>query len=295
MEIACLLDAKALIGESPLWDDRTGHLWWVDIRAHTLNRLDPSSGVNETWEMGEPVGCAAVRTSGGLIVAARSGFRAFDAQKGFGETLSAPLDTFPGHRFNDGTTDRQGRFWAGSVRDGYLPPMPAEGAFYCLDADHSCRKVFGDFYTTNGTAFSPDGRTMYFSDSQASVRTVWKCDYDPDTGSVSNRSIFFDTHGLAGRCDGATVDSDGCYWMAAINGWQILRITPAGVVDRAIDLPVERPSCPAFGGPNRDTLYVTTLSVGLTPDSHQPFAGGILAITNLGVTGIADTPFPGRL
>ena len=198
----------------------------------------------------------------------------------------------PDNRFNDGTTDRQGRFWAGTMpMTGSAP----SGRLYRLDPDLSWHAWYDGIHVTNGLAFSPDGRTMYFADTSIEVQTVWCADYDPSTGTPSNRRPFVDTRGLAGRPDGGTVDADGHYWMAAVGGWQVLRFTPDGSLERAIDLPVERPAKPVFGGPGLDELYVTTIARRITPgtEARQPLRGGLFRIRGLGVRGLPDTRFPG--
>jgi L-arabinonolactonase len=130
---------------------------------------------------------------------------------------------------------------------------------------------------------------MYCSDSNPQVRTIWACDYDPATGAPGERRVFFDTRAVAGRPDGGTVDADGCYWMAGVGGSQLVRLTPAGRIDRIVALPVERPTRPAFGGSDLDVLFVTSIGAGTT----QPQAGGIFALTGLGVQGVPEVRFGG--
>ena len=232
IDIACVVEARAQIGEGAFWDATAQLLWWVDIPAGVLYRYDPVSGENRAFAVGEPVGCCAPRAAGGLVLATRSGFHLFDPATGARTALVDPEPDRPGNRFNDGTTDPAGRFWAGTMKmEGEPEPT---GAFYRLDADHTCRRWLDGLYTTNGLAFSPDGRTMYLSDSNPRVRLIWACDYDPATGEPSNRRVFFDTRAVAGRPDGGTVDADGCYWMAGVSGWQLVRLTPAGRVDHLI-------------------------------------------------------------
>jgi sugar lactone lactonase YvrE len=127
------------------------------------------------------------------------------------------------------------------------------------------------------------------------VRTIWACDHDPDSGAVTNRRVFVDTHGLAGRPDGGTVDAEGCYWMAGVGGWQLVRFTPDGEVDRIVDLPVEKPTKIAFGGKDLDVLYVTSIGKDPTPgtEARQPQAGGIFAVRVPGVTGLPQPRFAG--
>jgi sugar lactone lactonase YvrE len=289
-EITCVLDAGAEVGEGALWDVLEQALFWVDIQRGRLHRFDPATGENRIWEMGEPIGCLALRERGGAVVALQSGFHLFDFATGKKTAVIDPEADRPQNRFNDGATDRQGRFWAGTMRTG--EPAP-DGAFYRLDADHACTRWQDGFFTTNGLAFSPDGRVMYCSDSNPQVRTIWACDYDLATGTPGPRRVLFDTHDVAGRPDGGTVDADGCYWMAGVGGGQLVRLTPAGRIDRIIALPVERPTKPAFGGADLDVLFVTSISAGATPGQRQAGAGGLLALTGLGVQGVPEVRFRG--
>jgi L-arabinonolactonase len=292
-EITCALDAAAETGEGAVWDVQDQALWWVDIPRGQLFRFDPATGENRCFEMGEPIGCFALRRQGGLVVALRSGLHLFDPVTGERSCIATPEADRPGNRFNDGVTDSAGRFWAGTMK--MSGPPERTGAFYRLDADGSCRRWLDGIFTTNGLAFSPDGRTMYLSDSNPEVRTIWACDYDLEAGEPANRRVFFDTRAVAGRPDGATVDAEGCYWMAGVGGWQLVRLTPRGEVDRVIEMPVERPTKPMFGGPDLATLYVTSIGTNLTPgtEARQPCAGGLFAITDLGVTGLPQPRFAG--
>ena len=284
--------SRSKLGEGAVWDVADAALWWVDIKAGLIHRFDPETGQNAGYDFGEPVGCLSRRDAGGLIVAAESGFHLFDPETGRREALADPEADLAGNRFNDGATDSRGRFWAGTMRDDGSPPE-RRGSFYRFDPDRSVSRHLDTVFTTNGLAFSPDGRTLYFSDSNAGVRTIWAADYDVDTGMPSNVRVFFDTRAVAGRPDGGTVDADGCYWMAGVGGWQVVRITPAGKVDRIVEVPVEKPTKPMFGGARLDTLFVTSIGMGLEADPGQPGAGNLFAITGLGVTGIPQNRFAG--
>lgn len=293
MRIECVVRGPDRLGEGAVWDAADQALWWVDITAGLIRRLDGLTGQTRTWDFGEPVGCLALRRKGGLVVAAKSGFWFFDPETGVRVAITDPEADKPQNRFNDGTTDMQGRFWAGTMKDGGEPERL--GRFYRLDPDLTPTPWRDQIFTTNGLAFSPDGRTIYFSDSNPAVRTIWRAAYDTDTGTPGTPEVFFDTRAVAGRPDGGTVDADGCYWQAGVGGWQLYRITPAGRIDRTIDLPIERPTKPMFGGRNLDILYVTSISQIMTPgtEARQPDAGGLFAITGLGVTGVPQVRFGG--
>lgn len=292
-EIRCVVDAKAKTGEGAVWDVAEQALYWVDIPEGQLYRFDPATGENKAWSMGEPIGCFALREAGGAVVALKSGIYLFDFASGAKTPLCSPEADRPGNRFNDGTTDPKGRLWAGTMK--LSGPPERTGAFYRIEADGSWIRWADEIYTTNGQAFSPDGRTFYSSDSNPEVQTIWASDYDPDSGEAGERRVFFDARAVAGRPDGGTVDGDGCYWMAGVSGWQLVRITPRGDIDRIVELPVERPSKPMFGGRDLDTLFVTTIGTGLAPGSEQrqPQAGGLFAVTGLGVQGFPQTRFAG--
>ncbi|WP_172296431.1 SMP-30/gluconolactonase/LRE family protein [Pseudoruegeria sp. HB172150] len=288
MQVEIAVPSRSKVGEGAVWDDRAQVLWWVDIPTGLIHRTT-ASGVDTTYDLGEPVGCLAVREPGGLVVAAKSGFWFYDPETGAKEKLTDPEQDRPANRFNDGTTDMQGRFWAGTMKDGGDPERC--GRFYRFDPDLTVTPWKDEIFTTNGLAFAPDGRTMYFSDSNPSVRTIWACDYDTDTGTPSEPRVFFDTRAVPGRPDGGTVDADGCYWQAGVSGWQLYRITPDGRVDMTIDMPVEKPTKPMFGGPNLDILFVTSIGAGLENDPNQPQAGSLFAVTGTGCRGVPQVRF----
>ena len=293
MDVSCVVDAHATIGEGAVWDHAEQVLYWVDITAGEVHRFDPSTGEDRVWPVGEAVGSLAVRVGGGLVLATRSGFWLYDPGTGERVAVADPEAGRADSRFNDGSTDPAGRFWAGTMKDrGERAPV---SALYRLDTDLTVHRGYDGLYISNGLAFSPDGRTMYFSDSYTDVRTIWACDYDVDDGVPTNRRVFFDTRSVAGMPDGGTVDAAGCYWMAGVGGWQVVRLTPDGEVDRVVDLPVERPSKPMFGGADLDVLFVTSLSEGITAGSEeqQPQAGGLFAVTGLGAAGVPQVRFAG--
>ena len=196
----------------------------------------------------------------------------------------------PQMRFNDGRCDRQGRFWASTMQTNM--GADAVGALYRYDpkndgiVDHLAAQI-EDLVVPNGLAFSPDGRTMYLSDSHPSRQLIWAFDYDIDSGTPHNRRVFVDMNSHPGRPDGAAVDAEGCYWICAIDAGQVLRFTPDGKLDRSLSLPVKKPTMCAFGGDRLDTLFVTSIRPQGIDLSDQPLAGGVFAL-NPGVKGLPE-------
>jgi sugar lactone lactonase YvrE len=289
--VDCVVDAKAQVGEGAMWDERESRLWWVDIDSRLLHRFDPATGDDVTWALPSRIGCFVFRERGGLVVALENGFSFFDPATGALEPIHDPEPDKPGNRFNDGTPDPAGRFLAGTMPMGERLPV---AAIWRLDSDLAVERLVDGLRVANGMAFSPDGRLFYWSDSEASVQTIWRADYDAASGAMGVPVVFATTHELAGRPDGGTIDADGCYWMAGVGGWQLVRFTPAGKVDMIIDMPVEKPSKIAFGGADLATLYVTSIGSGPTPgtEARQPQAGGLFALRVPGVHGLPVWRFP---
>lgn len=291
--VDCVLDARAAVGEGALWSERDAALWWVDIPRCQLHCFDVSTGQDCVWTMPSPIGCLALREQGGLVIALANGWHAFDPATGALEHWLDPEPEKPGNRFNDGATDPAGRFWAGTMPMAGAGASP-EGALYRLDPDRGSSRIIPQLWIPNGLAFSADGRTMYLSDTHASIRTIWAFDYDLTDGVPGEPRVFFDTRTILGRPDGAAIDTDGCYWFAAVGGWEIVRLTPSGNIDRRIPVPVERPTKLAFGGSRRDMIYVTSMSLGINAESsvRQPQAGGLFAVS-AGVQGMPTVSFAG--
>lgn len=275
------------LGECPLWDERERMLWWVDSRWPAVKRLDPSSGAVMMVVLPEVVGSVALRERGGLLAATKSGLHLLDPSSGALEARAHPEAHLPDNRFNDGRCDRQGRFWAGTMSDVKRDPV---GSLYRFDADFACTKHRNAVIIPNSLAFSPEGRTMYFADTNR--HTIWAYDYDAATGAATRERVFADTGG--GRPDGSCVDADGCLWNAEYGGWRLVRYTPAGKVDRVVEMPVANPTCCAFGDEDLGTLYVTTATQRLAPDdlANQPLAGSLLALRP-GVRGLPEGRFAG--
>jgi sugar lactone lactonase YvrE len=287
-EIRCVVDARAEVGEGPVWDDRTNVLWWVDIKGRRLFGFDPASGQNRAWPMPEQIGCVVPRQSGGLIGGFQTGFKAIDAETGEVTPIVDPEPDRPANRFNDGKCDRHGRLFAGTMDDAEVEPT---GTLYRLDPDHSVHVMRLDVSVSNGLDWSPDDRTMYYTDSPR--RVIWSYDYDPASGAMANERVFARIAPDAGVPDGLCIDAEGFVWGAHWGGWRVTRYAPDGSIDRVLEMPVRQPSSCAFGGPDLATLYVTSAAFGMTEaDLAQAPHGGLFAI-EAGVRGLPAGRFAG--
>jgi sugar lactone lactonase YvrE len=262
-------------------------LYWVDCRAPAVKRIDLGTGAVAVQAVAEVIGSIAFREKGGLLAATKSGIHLFDPDSGALAPLARPEAHLPDNRFNDGRCDRQGRFWAGTMSDVRRDPV---GTLYRLDTDLSCTPLRNAIIIPNSLAWSPDGRTMYFADTNR--HTIWAWDYDPATGAATRERVFADTG--AGRPDGSCVDADGCLWNAEYGAARIVRYTPGGKVDRAIGLPVDNPTCCCFGGSRLDELFITSARqrLGAEDLARQPLAGSVLAVRP-GVRGLPEARFAG--
>ncbi len=283
----CVLDARAGIGEGAMWCAKTQRLWWVEILERRLHCFDPASGTDEVYEMPSFIGCLALRQQGGLVVALQEGFGLFDPNSGTLDMVPGFAPGKSGRRFNDGAVSPEGCLLATTMMAA--PPFDAsEEQLVILDTDQKVRPLEHGLCIGNGLAFSPDGGTLYLSDSHPARNCIWAYDWDGNAGEAHNRRLFFDACDIAGHPDGAVVDAEGGYWFAAAYGWSIIRLTPHGRIDQIVDVPVQKPTKLTFGGPRLDTLYLTSIGTNLEPgtERRQPHAGGVFAWK----PGICGTP-----
>ncbi|MFZ2293492.1 MAG: SMP-30/gluconolactonase/LRE family protein [Polaromonas sp.] len=285
-----VLDARNGTGESPVWHAAEQALYWVDIPARKLCRWIPATGQTSSWLAPEMLACIApTAAANAWVVGAESGIFRLTPQTGgqLGFERLAPVShAMDGMRFNDGRCDRQGRFLAGTMLMN-MASGARVGCVYSYQKGSGLTKLLDGFITPNGMAFSPDGRTMYLSDSHPSVQSVWAFDYDTETGTPSNRRLFIDMNLLPGRPDGAAVDADGCYWICGNDAGLVHRFTPDGKLDRSLPVPVKKPAMCAFGGAGLDTLFVTSIRPEGIDLSDQPLAGGVFALRP-GVRGLPE-------
>ncbi len=288
-----VIDAtRYAVGESPVWRTRESALYWVDIGQRKILRWSAAHERVDRWSLDDPATCIAFTASGSLLAGMRDVLAEIELHDTDAQVRPlAPIGhAMPGMRCNDGRCDRAGRFWFGTMHEDMAAAHPVGALRSFADGVLSAPVVDG-LIVQNGLAFSPDGATMYLSDSHASRRLVWAFDYDAARGLPSRRRVFADLNAHRGRPDGAAVDVDGCYWTCANDGAALLRFTPAGRLDRTLELPVAKPAMCAFGGARMDTLYVTSIRAPGLPD--DALDGCVLAL-DAGVQGIEEPGYSGR-
>lgn len=298
-----VLDVRNATGESPVWQAAEQALYWADIPHGVLHRWQAELAQHMRWKLPQMLACMAPYEgdSRRWIAGLEDGLYEVTLDEGYGrasvQALARVEHPMPGMRFNDGRCDRQGRFIAGTMLMDMAAARPV-GQVYRLGAQelHSGSATdlrLGPLLTPNGLAFSPDGKTMYLSDSHPLSQTIWAFDYDIDTGTPSKRRVWVDMQPLPGRPDGAAMDVGGGYWICGNDAGLVHRFTPAGKLDRSLAVPVKKPAMCAFGGRDLDTLFVTSIRPQGVDLADQPLAGGVFALQP-GVQGLAETAFKGE-
>ncbi|MBN38921.1 MAG: gluconolaconase [Opitutae bacterium] len=267
-------------GEGPVfWKN---HLLYVDIEGHVLVRLNPETGSEDSWEMGERIGTVVPMKTGGFLCAGDSGIYSFDPVSGEKTNLADPEgDKRPDNRFNDGKCDPSGRFWAGSIS---TVKKTGDANLYMLDLEGNLSLKVPGVTNSNGICWNADATEMYYIDTPTQKIVAYS--FDNEKGALGEPSTVVDTGeaDFAGSPDGMTIDAEGKLWVVMCHGGTVLRIDPlSGELLHQIDFPcVETTAC-AFGGPNLERLFVTT---GLHKTLKEPDAGKVFVVDGLGVCGV---------
>ena len=287
MTVHCVDDAKAALGEGALWDAKRNCIWWVDIKAPSLHVHELATGANHVQPLDFRLTALGLAPRGELVAAGDLGFVRLSVAPDLTVRTAAVLaqvDEPIGNRFNDGKVDAAGRFWAGTMDDA---EAAARGSLYRFDT-RGLARVRTDILVPNGPCFLADG-TMLTTDTARSV--IYAITLDADGTPVAER-VFATFSPDQGYPDGMTPDADNHVWVAFWDGWGLRRLSPDGRSVRELPLPVQRPTCPTFGGIGLDRLYVTSAATGLDAAARaaQPHAGGLLVL-DPGVTGVATPSF----
>ena len=273
------VDIDATIGESPIWSATCKRLFWIDITGHKLHAYDPETGKNEMLDLPELVGVLAESPSAALTLGLGCDL-AWLTPEGKAEAFARAPHADPSFRFNDGKYDRKGRLWTGFMNTEW---RKGSGVLYRYDPDgvwHVCDEGFD---LPNGLEWSHDESTLYFTDSHKGE--IYAYDFDPETGELGQRRLFFSIDPTLGKPDGLTIDAEGFLLSVLFDGSAILRIDPDGKVERRIRLPVPRPTSSAFSEDGRH-LFVTTARIGLSAADLEaaPASGALLQLDYEGAT-----------
>ncbi|WP_370302278.1 SMP-30/gluconolactonase/LRE family protein [Pseudooceanicola sp.] len=282
-----LSETPDMLGESPIWDARTGRIYWVDSVSQVIRYNELASGSSSSIPVPSMIGSIALAHDGHLVAGLADGIYLVDLETGACSVIFRPETPDDRVRFNDGKVDKQGRFVCGTM-GVYAESL---GEVFRVDTEGRQEKLANGIRISNSLCFSPDGGTMYLADSLD--RKIRAYAYDSGDEPLSNPRIHVDTAPFSSAPDGATIDSEGCIWVALVQAGKIARFTPDGTLDRVLAAPSDIPTCVAFGGPDLDILFVTTIKdsqSGRAVSRHR-LAGHLFAIEGLGVTGLEEPRF----
>lgn len=269
MDFELAWDTRCDTGEGCVWDPFAGRVWFCDIPRGTLHALHIRSGQRQTFQLPEPVGSFALCASGELLVALRHQLVLFDPARGTSRPFAELPERPPRARLNDGKTGPDGCFWVGTVDE--RATKEDIGVLYRVRPDGGVEKKTEGFKASNGLAWSPDGKTMYHSDSRGPWIDAW--DFDPHNGAISRRRRLATLSAEEGRPDGAACDTDGNYWSAGVSAGCLNCFSPTGQLLRKVAVPVPAPTMPCF---TNGAIYLTSLSAGLPPErTGHPHAGSL--------------------
>lgn len=285
----CVWQIDAILGEGPIWVVGEQALFWVDIVGQLVHRYSPGDGARRSWRLDQPITGLAERSSGGFVATTRDGFAFLDLATASAQPIASIEEHLDENRFNDLAVDPHGRLWAGTMDEG---EVCESGSLYRLDADLSVRILDTPYIITNGPAFSPDGSVAYHTDTIK--REIYAFDLDAQ-GDIRGKRLWLRLTGDDdGAPDGMAVDREGYVWLAHFGGSRVTRWTPDGELSRVLEMPVPNITSCAFGGPELETLFITTARFHLGPEDLEryPLAGSLFAIEP-GVRGLPTHPFAG--
>ena len=281
------------VGECPVWSAVEQALYWVDIEGKHIHRYGWMNKTQQTWTTDERVGCIALVGKAGCVVAAmETGIFEVELlanQQTKAHLLAAIEHPIANMRFNDGRCDSQGRFWVSTMCMD-MAAAKQVGAVYCLDQNGLGAPKVEGLITPNGMAFSPDGATYYLSDSHPTVQKIWAFDFNGVDASITNGREFVDMTAHPGRPDGAAVDVDGNYWICANDAGKVHQFSPKGELITSLNVPVSKPSMCAFGGPELNILFVTSIQPAVAAGNEAGLSGAVFSV-ELNVKGQVEPCF----
>jgi len=276
VRLAC--DARAVLGEGPLWVARENAVYWVDIKGQALHRLALSDNAHTSWSMPEMLGWVVERRDQpGFIAGFKSGFARLSLDPLRIEPICAPERHLPDSRLNDAAVDRAGRIWAGTMDDRELA---ATGGLYCLDVAGNLSRRDTGYIVSNGPTFSPDHDVLYHTDTTQGV--IYRFALGPG-GTLGKREVFVVFPEDWGSPDGMATDVQGGVWVAHWGGGRLSRFLPDARLDRVIAMPVSQVTSCCFAGSALERMFVTTAAIGR---HDEPLAGCLFEV----VPGVRGAP-----
>lgn len=283
-----LYEAKAVLGEGPVWDHLAQKLYWVDIEGCRLHCYMPENKTYLSWEFDGMLGAVIPSEDGSLILAHERDLLRFNPINEKKEMLGLLPNTNQRLRFNDGKCDPQGNLWIGTM-DKKLAPKA--GNLYRVDPHGNARVVLKGTTISNGMAWTHDQDHYFYIDSDA--YELWRFNYQPEEGSIGNKKVAFGIPRDFGAADGMSIDREGKLWIAHWGGHCIRRWDPdTGEVLQKIEVAAPHVTSCCFGGKEMDTLFITTARSGLNREQLEeyPLSGGLFSYTP-GVEGLPANHF----
>ena len=287
LDVELVLHSDAVLGEGPVWDDRTGRLWWVDIVRGVAHRFDPATGRDDQFVVGHAVSAVFLTESEDPLLAVSDGIASLDTYTGDVERVVPIEPNDPLMRLNDAKVGPDGALWVGTMA---VDERPGAGSLMRVDPDRSTTTLLANLTVPNGLDWPDDGGFV-FVDSP--TRRIDRFDVGPD-GALLGRGLMADLASVDGVPDGMTLDVEGHLWVGMWNGWCLVRVSPEGQIVTRVRVPVARVTSCTFGGPGLDELYITTAARDLSPTEKtaQPDAGSVFRYRP-GVAGLPARRFPG--
>lgn len=247
MSYSVYSDTKSALGEGPLWHPTRNQLFWFDIIGMCLHTM--SDGAQVTWQFDEHVSAAGWVDHNTLLMASETCLQTFDIETGDTEFICALEADNPATRSNDGRADPYGGFWVGTMSK---TADPKAGAIYRY-FDGALRKIVNNITITNSICFSPDGKLAYYTDTETDK--IMRLNLDDEGWPVGKAELFIKD---ADHPDGSVVDADGNLWNAQWGKYRVACYSPDGTLQRYVEVGGAQSSCPAFGGADGTTLFVTS-------------------------------------
>lgn len=293
MDYEIVYNENSVLGEGPIWDEKTQRLFWIDGLGQKVHIFNPASSENISFDIPQPIGSIALTNDDNIVVMAlQDGIYTLDTNTGALESYLTLEDDLPGNRFNDGKCDSMGRFWFGSMNTAANSGdagCAATGSVYCLSADKKIIKVLSGVTISNGMAWNMNKRRFYYIDSPS--KSVFAFDFEPENGTLASRRVVVDLTEKENELpDGMTIDSDGMLWIAIWGGYRVCRFNPEdGKCMAEIRFPVKNITSCEFGGENLDELYVTSSNLD-AKETEKEYAGALFRVKTR-VSGIYTNRF----